>query len=116
MDLKAVPNAALPQQELPVTNSLKVSPQSAEKERVAIKKAAHEFEAMFVEMMMKSMRGTVGNDPLTGGGHGEETFRSMLDQEYAQSATRGQGLGIATAIERELMRRNVAAKGGNGAD
>ena len=86
----------------------------------AAKKVAREFEAMFVTMMLKSMRDTVGKDQLTGGGHGEETFRSLLDQEYATAATQGGGIGLAKMIEKELVRSNpqaaVPLKGNTDAD
>jgi len=61
-------------------------------------------------MMMKSMRGTVGKDKLTGGGHGEEVYRSMLDQEYAAvSVERGGGLGLAKIIEKDIIRQESRA-------
>jgi len=86
----------------------------------AAKKVAGEFEAMFVTMMLKSMRETVGKDTLTGGGRGEETFRSLLDQEYATAAVKSGGIGLARTIERELLRAGHAApaplKGENDAD
>src|ERR1035437_7672047 len=65
-----------------------------EKQRHQAKKVSQDFEALLVGMMMKSMRSTVGKDKLTGGGHGDEVYRSMLDQEYAAaSVKRGGGLG-----------------------
>lgn len=77
-----------------------------EKQRKLAKKVSQDFEAVFVGMMMKSMRETVGKDKLTGGGHGEEVYRSMLDQEYAAaSVKRGGGLGIAKIIERDIIRQ-----------
>ena len=75
-----------------------------EKDRLAVKKVARDFEAMFTGIMFKSMRATVGKDSLTGGGQGEEIYRSMLDQEYANAAGEGQGLGLANVIEKELLR------------
>jgi peptidoglycan hydrolase FlgJ len=75
-----------------------------EKDRLAAKKVARDFESMFVGIMMKSMRETVGKDNLTGGGHGEEMYRSMLDQEYAKAACEGQGFGLAGTIEKELLK------------
>jgi flagellar protein FlgJ len=77
-----------------------------EKQRQQAKKVGQDFEALFVGMMMKSMRDTVGKDTLTGGGHGEEIYRSMLDQEYAAvSVKRGGGLGIAKIIEKDIIRQ-----------
>jgi peptidoglycan hydrolase FlgJ len=68
-------------------------------------KVSQDFEALFVGMMMKSMRATVGNDKLTGGGHGEEVYRSMLDQEYAAAAAKRGSLGLAPMIEKDIIRQ-----------
>lgn len=77
-----------------------------EKQRQQAKKVSQDFEAMLVGMMMKSMRATVGKDTLTGGGHGDEVYRSMLDQEYAAaSVKRGGGMGIAKIIEKDIIRQ-----------
>jgi flagellar protein FlgJ len=78
----------------------------SEKQRQQAKKVSQDFEGVFVGMMMKSMRSTVGKDKLTGGGHGEEVFRSMLDQEYANAAVkRAGGMGLAKIIERDIIRQ-----------
>lgn len=77
-----------------------------EKQRLQAKKVSQDFEAIFVGMMMKSMRSTVGKEKLTDGGHGEEVYRSMLDQEYANvSVKRGGGLGLAKVIEKDIIRQ-----------
>ncbi len=77
-----------------------------EKQRQQAKKVSQDFEALFVGMMMKSMRATVGKDTLTGGGHGDEVYRSMLDQEYANAAVKqGGGLGLAKIIEKDIIRQ-----------
>jgi len=104
------------QQAVPPQKALKPQGGAADKERAAVKKVAQEFEALFVTMMLKSMRSTVGEDQVTGGGRGEETFRSLLDQEYATAASRGGGIGLAQVLERELLRQNAAAKGDGHAD
>lgn len=78
----------------------------SEKQRQQAKKVSQDFEALFVGMMMKSMRETVGKDKLTGGGHGDEVYQSMLDQAYADaSVKRGGGLGIAKMIEKDIIRQ-----------
>jgi flagellar protein FlgJ len=73
-------------------------------QNAAIKKTSQDFEALFIGMMLKSMRSTVGKDSLTGGGHGEEVYRSMLDQEYAQEAAKGGVLGLSRGLEEQLVR------------
>lgn len=103
-------------QAVPQQKEIKPAGGAADKEKAAVKKVAQEFEALFVTMMLKSMRSTVGEDKLTGGGRGEETFRSLLDQEYASAAVRGGGVGLAPVLERELMRQRTAVKGDGHAD
>lgn len=85
-----------------------------EKQRQQAKKVSQDFEGLLVGMMMKSMRATVGKDKLTGGGHGDDVYRSMLDQEYANASVKqGRGLGLAKMIEKDIIRqesRKVAPK------
>lgn len=76
-----------------------------EKQRQQIKKTSQDFEGLFIGMMMKSMRETVGKDELTGGGSGEEIYRSLLDEEYVAQAVKRGGFGLAEQIEREIIRQ-----------
>jgi|AMWB02.1.fsa_nt_gi flagellar protein FlgJ len=69
----------------------------------AADRVAREFESLFIGMMLKSMRSTVGKDTLTGGGHGEEVYRSLLDQEYATTIAAGSGLGLRELIVEQLL-------------
>jgi peptidoglycan hydrolase FlgJ len=83
----------------------------SEKQRLQAKKVSQDFEGLLVGMMVKSMRSTVKEDKMTGGGHGEETFRSMLDQEYANAAVKQGGLGLAKVIEKEIIRQESRNSG-----
>lgn len=69
------------------------------------RKVGQDFEGLFIGMMVKSMHETVGKDKLTGGGHGEETYRSMLDQEYVAAAVKRGGFGLAKQIEKDIIRQ-----------
>jgi flagellar protein FlgJ len=96
---------------LPIDDTIKtLKPQGtekaavSEKDKIAVKKVAREFEALFVGMLLKSMRETVGKDSLTNGGHGEEVYRSLLDQEYAKAISANNGLGISGLLEKELLK------------
>ena len=77
----------------------------SEKQRQQAKKVSQDFEGLFIGMMMKSMRDTVGKDKLTGGGHGEEVYRSILDQEYVAAAVKRGGFGLAKHIEKDIIRQ-----------
>ncbi len=69
----------------------------------AIRKLSEEFEGIFLEIVLKSMRETVSKSELIDGGNGEEIFQSMLDSEYAKSMAAQRSTGLATSIETHLL-------------
>ena len=73
--------------------------------REDIREVAEQFEALFAEMMMQSMRSATPGDPIFGG-NAEETYRGLMDRQLSLGMARGEGLGLADMIERE-MRRNA---------
>ena len=85
----------------------------AANDAVAARKVAKEFESLFVGMMLKSMRETTGKDKLTNGGHGEEVYRSLLDQEYAKAMTEHGGIGLTALIEQQLRKPQGMSKHDN---
>jgi len=66
-----------------------------------------EFESIFVNMMLKEMRGTVEKSGLIDGGQAEEIFSDMLYDEYAKDMTRAAGFGLADAVYMELSRQST---------
>ena len=70
----------------------------------AVKKAAQDFEAMFMTSMLESMTAGAKPDKMFGGGQGEQMYRSMLNQEYGKAIASTGTLGIADAIEREMLK------------
>jgi len=76
----------------------------------ALEVAAKEFEAMVVQMMLKTMRSASlasEDDPL-GGGAGLRLYRDLLDQHWAQRIAAGPGLGFADAMLRAMRQRERA--------
>lgn len=69
-----------------------------------IKKAAQDFEAFFIGQMMQSMTEGLETDAYFGGGHGEEMWRSMLNQEYGKEVAKSGRLGIATPVMASMLR------------
>ncbi|MHB0775302.1 flagellar assembly peptidoglycan hydrolase FlgJ [Halomonas sp. WWR20] len=65
-----------------------------------VKEAARQFEAVFLQMMLKSMRDAT---PQSGLLNSEQTrfYTSMLDQQWSQHLA-GQGIGIAEQIVSQL--------------
>jgi Rod binding domain-containing protein len=54
--------------------------------------------------MLAPMFDGLDTDGLGGGGMGEEIFRPMLVERYADAISRSGGVGVADSIVRELMR------------
>ena len=67
-----------------------------------IKKVAEDFESLFLELVLKSMRKTVPDGGLITKGNAEDIYKSLLDTEYAKTMAQRKTTGLAEAIEREL--------------
>ncbi|MFL6659875.1 MAG: flagellar assembly peptidoglycan hydrolase FlgJ [Massilia sp.] len=74
----------------------------------ALKGAAQQFEAMFINMMMKSMRDAT---PQEGLGDNQQTkmFTSMLDQQRSQDMAK-RGIGLADMLVRQLSAQAANAQ------
>jgi peptidoglycan hydrolase FlgJ len=73
------------------------------------RRAAEEFEAVFLAQMLAPMFEGLETDGLGGGGMGEEIFRPMLVERYAAALSQSGGVGLADSIVRELMRLQATA-------
>lgn len=75
----------------------------------ALKAAARQFEAMFLQMMLKSMRDATPQDGMLDSDQ-TRMYQSLLDQQLAQSLAGKSGSGsLATMIEKQLSRGLDAA-------
>jgi flagellar protein FlgJ len=75
----------------------------------ALRKAAEQFEALFIQEMLKSMRASVEKDELTNNTH-METYEALFDREVSlQMAKRG-AVGIADMLVGNLERQQSAAQ------
>lgn len=70
----------------------------------AATKAAKEFEGVFISQFLGSMFSGIATDGPTGGGQGEEMFRSLMIDEYGKSVVKRGGFGLADAVQRQLMK------------
>jgi Rod binding domain-containing protein len=68
-----------------------------------VKKVAQDFESVFLELFLKSMRQTVTKSGFMDGGNAEDIYKSMLDSEYSKTMAKQNMTGLADAITRELM-------------
>jgi peptidoglycan hydrolase FlgJ len=69
----------------------------------AIKAVAKEFEAIFMQMMLKSMRDASLGEGLLDSDQGK-FYQEMFDKQIATSLSRSQGLGLADVMVRQLSK------------
>lgn len=87
---------------LPMSTAPQAPQQSAE--AAALRRVAEEFESVFLTEMLGPMFDGLDTEGLGGGGMGEQIFRPMLIERYAESIARSGGVGIADSVVREFMR------------
>lgn len=73
-------------------------------QRQRIRAAAEEFESVFLSQMLEPMFKEIETDGMFGGGSSEKIYRSVMLQEYGKALARSGGVGIADAVEREVLR------------
>ncbi len=74
---------------------------TADKE--AARKAAEEFEQVFLTTYLEQMFSGLKTEAPFGGGTGEEIFRSMLLDEYSSEMSKSGGIGLADHVYREIL-------------
>lgn len=69
----------------------------------ALRKTCEEFEAIFVQQMLKEMRGTLPDGGLLPRSMGQDYFQEMMDGEVAKAAAVKGHFGIGEALFRQLQ-------------
>lgn len=71
--------------------------------RTAVKKAATQFEALFMQMVLKSMRDAMPKSGLLGDDSAQQMYTGMLDQQLSMKMA-ASGTGLADVIAKQLTR------------
>lgn len=71
--------------------------------------SAKEYESVFISQFLGAMFSGMPTDGLTGGGQGEEMFRSMMVDQYAKGLEAQGGFGLAASMKSELLKLQGAA-------
>lgn len=72
-------------------------------------KASKDYESVFISQFLGSMFSSIPTDSVTGGGAGEEMFRSLMIDQYAKSIENQGGFGIASQMKAELLKHQQVA-------
>ena len=76
----------------------------SEEER--LKESCNDFESIFLNMMLKSMRKTLTGDAVFGKDHAMEIYESMQDQYLVEDISKGTGaVGVGDVLYEELSRK-----------
>ena len=90
----------------PIDRSLLEGLQSQDKNLSALqikaKKAAKEFEAIFLQQILKQTNSKMTKG-LFGGGMGEKMFQDYVIEERARLMSESGGVGLAKVIEEEIL-------------
>jgi flagellar protein FlgJ len=77
-------------------------PAISESNDTELEKACHQFESIFVKYMLQTMRKTIPEDKLFGGGQAENIYTEMLDDQVAQSISNRRGIGLAAIMYAQM--------------
>jgi len=69
-----------------------------------LKEACREFEAIFLEYMLKTMRKSVPKADLFKRGQAEEIYTFLLDEQLAKKIAHTKGIGLANLLFEEFKR------------
>lgn len=103
--LDAVMNTTPPPSVFDVNGLAAIKNQVKSNDPQALKAAARQFEALFLQIVLKTMREAT---PKEGIFDSDQTrmYESLLDQQLAQVMSNKGGTGLAAMIERQLSRAN----------
>ena len=74
----------------------------------ALREVASQFEALFLQTMLKSMREASLGDPIFGKSDQHDMYQGMLDQQLALEMSSGRGIGLAEMLVRQLGGENAS--------
>lgn len=84
-----------------------------EHDRQDLSRVAREFEGVFLNILVQSMRSTVPESGLMGSGGATQVYRQLHDAELARAlAGTGDGLGIARLLEEQFADQFAADEAG----
>lgn len=87
---------------VPVTPPVISAAESLQRARIG--KAAQDFEASFLSVMIGQMFQEVGASGDFTGGPGEMAFRSFLSDAVAHQIARSGGIGLAGPVQAEMLK------------
>jgi flagellar protein FlgJ len=79
-------------------------------ELARFRRAAQDFEAIFLHTLLRTMRESVSQEGIFPRGNALKIYESLQDQEVARAMARGGGMGLSDLLVRDFTRRTAADK------
>lgn len=77
-------------------------------QKKSARKAAEDFEAVFITQMLNPIFEGLSTDSMFGGGQSEEVYRSLMLDEVGKSVARRGGFGIADNVYTQILKLQEA--------
>ena len=90
---------------LHIDNTPKVKDTNLPEDPEKLMEVCKDFESIFLNMMLKQMRRTIPESDLVEKSFAREMYESMQDEELAKEMSRGQGIGLAQELYKQLSRK-----------
>ncbi len=103
MDTPLTPSANSPNSYLDFNGLANLKTQAGKDPKAALKQTAQQFEGLFLQQMMKSMRDTVPKDDLVQSS-AMDTFQGMFDKEVSVQMSKRSTLGLADMLVKAQSR------------
>ena len=78
-------------------------------EDAKLKETCKQLESVFLNMMLQQMQSTVQKSDLFGDDSASKTYNDMLYEKYADEMSKGNGIGIADVLYKQLSKNNQNA-------
>ncbi|MBF0257030.1 MAG: flagellar assembly peptidoglycan hydrolase FlgJ [Gammaproteobacteria bacterium] len=88
---------------------------ASKNQAAAVGEVARQFEAMFLQQMLKEMRKASPGDGIFDSSQ-SQFYREMYDQQLAQHLSKSGGIGLSEVLERQLGGKNEALAARDGLD
>jgi flagellar protein FlgJ len=69
----------------------------------AVRQTSEQFEAYFIQQMMKAMRESIEKSDLVDGGN-MDMYQDLMDKEISLKMVKNGGMGLANMMESQMMR------------
>ncbi len=89
--------------EISALNSTQPQQNALTDQQISARAKAIEFEGVFLSMMIKEMFSGLRTEGDFTGGFGEEMFRGLMADQYAESIAKTGGIGLSDQIYQEIM-------------